>query len=138
MNLEDFVHRMALRIKMHKVPGTAVHHVALLKKALELQGVKCEMKRGFCVIPQTKEACDHYWVQTEEGLDLDVAFEVACLRSPELKSLSTILLSELPEGLTRSDADEILIRDDNERLFDLFKSDPKKFWTESPAKNFKV
>jgi hypothetical protein len=59
------------------------------------------------------------------------------LRSPELKALNTILLAELPEGLTKSDADEILIRDNNERLFDLFKSDSKKFWAESPAKNFK-
>jgi hypothetical protein len=138
MNPQDFVRKLALKLKMHKVGGTAVHHVALLIRALEAQGTKSEMVRGYCVIPATKEACDHYWVRTEEGLDLDVAFEVAKLRSPELETLHPVLLETLPEGLVRSDKDEILIRDENERLFELFRSDQKKFWLESPTKKFRV
>lgn len=138
MNPQDFVRKLALRLKMHKVEGTAVHHVALLIRSLEAQGIKSEMVRGYCVIPVTKEACDHYWARTEEGLDLDVAFEVAKLRSPELEAMHPVLLDSLPEGLTRTDKDEILIRDENERLYELFNSDPKKFWLESPTKKFRV
>jgi hypothetical protein len=123
---------------MHKVEGTAVHHVALLIRALDVQGVKCKMVRGYCVIPVTKEACDHYWARTEEGLDLDVAFEVAKLRSPELEAMHPVLLETLPEGIERSDKNELLITDENERLFDLFNADPKKFWIESPVKKFKL
>jgi hypothetical protein len=123
---------------MHKVEGTAVHHVALLIRALDVQGVKCKMVRGYCVIPVTKEACNHYWARTEEGLDLDVAFEVAKLRSPELEAMHPVLLETLPEGIERSDKNELLITDENERLFDLFNADPKKFWIESPVKKFKL
>jgi hypothetical protein len=123
---------------MHKVEGTAVHHVALLIRALDVQGVKCKMVRGYCVIPVTKEACNHYWARTEEGLDLDVAFEVAKLRSPELEAMHPVLLETLPEGIERSDKNELLITDENERLFELFNADPKKFWIESPVKKFKL
>lgn len=138
MNPQDFVRKLALRLKMHKVEGTAVHHVALLIRALDVQGVKCKMVRGYCVIPVTKEACNHYWARTEEGLDLDVAFEVAKLRSPELEAMHPVLLETLPEGIERSDKNELLITDENERLFELFNADPKKFWIESPVKKFKL
>ena len=92
------------------------------------------MIKGFCVIPETKEACEHYWVRTEEGLNLDIGFEVAKLRNHELQALSPALLESI-EGipnLTRSDEKEILIRDENERLFDLLVRDPKAFWREAP------
>ncbi|NBS71371.1 hypothetical protein EBT31_21040, partial [bacterium] len=88
MNLEDIVHRTALRLKLNKVSGSVVHHNAVLKRGLESQGVKCEMVKGYCVIPRTKEACEHYWLrETETGLNLDIGFAVACLKSPELKSI---------------------------------------------------
>ena len=126
------MNRVALRLKLHSVSGSVMHHVAILKRVLDTQGIPVKVKRGFCVIPQTKEACAHYWLQTDEGLDLDVAFKVATLKSPELMSFNPVLLETLPEGMTRSDANELLIRDENERLFDLFHTDPRKFWAEAP------
>ena len=128
----DLVHNLALRLKLRKTGGMVVHHVALLKKALVLEGIKSTMVKGYCVIEETKEACDHYWVRTEEGLDLDIAFTVAKLKSPELMALRPVLLETLPPGLTRSDSEELLIRDENHRLFELFVSDPKAFWREAP------
>jgi hypothetical protein len=129
--MDEIVKRLALRIKLRNLSGSVVHHVALLKRALEHQGYEALMVKGYCVIPETKEACEHYWVRVGE-LDLDVGFTVARLRNPELMALSPLLLETLPDGLNRSDTEEILIREENSRLFDLYQSDPKAFWREAP------
>ena len=55
--MNDIVKRIALRLKLRHVSGSIVHHVAILKRILDAQGVQCQMMKGFCVIPQTKEAC---------------------------------------------------------------------------------
>jgi hypothetical protein len=123
---------MALRLKLHKTSGSVVHHVALLKRALEQQGVPAQIVKGFCVIPETKEACEHYWVRSDEGLDLDVGFEVARLKNPELMALRPVLLESLPPGLTRSDQGETMILEENQRLYDLHQANPKEFWREAP------
>ena len=131
--MDSELRRLALRIKMHNVSGNVVHHAALLKKHLDHQGIKSEMVKGFCVIPETKEACEHYWIRDlNSGLDLDVGFEVAKLRSPELQALHPVLLESIPPGMTRSDEKETMIREDNERLFELYQRDPKAFWREAP------
>jgi hypothetical protein len=133
-----------LRIKLHNVSGNIVHHVAILKRFLDQKGIQAQVIKGFCVIPETKEACEHYWtrvaVSAEQTLpptflDLDIGFEVAKLRSPELQALHPVLLESLgtmSSSLTRSDEKEFLIRDENERLFELLKRDPKAFWLEAP------
>ena len=130
--------RIALRIKMHNVSGNVVHHNALLKRFLEQKGVKCELVKGYCVIAETKEACEHVWVRVPDPkgppLDLDLSFEVAKLKSPELQALYPALLESI-EGipnLIRSDEKEFVIRHENERLFELFQRDPKAFWREAP------
>ena len=139
--MEDIVRRLSLRLKMHKTSGTPVHHAALLKKFLDHRGLKTEMIKGYCVIFDTKEACDHYWIRdTDSGLDLDVAFEVAKLKSPELQTLNPVLLETIPPGLNRSDETEWQIRRENERLFELFQQDSKAFWREAPqdVKDFRL
>lgn len=131
--MEEFARRMALRLKLRKIGGTVVHHVALLKRALDQQGIRTRMIKGYCVIFETKESCDHYWIREEAtGLDIDIAFQVACLKTPELMALRPVLLETLPQGLNRSDETEILIREENNRLFDLFQEDPKEFWRAAP------
>ena len=139
--METDLRRLALRIKLHNVSGNVVHHVAILKKALDQQGTKSAIVKGFCVIPETKEACEHYWARVNLGdsvtprfLDLDIGFEVAKLRSPELQALHPVLLESIEESLnlTRSDEKEFAIRHENERLFELFQRDPKAFWREAP------
>jgi hypothetical protein len=129
--------RLALRLKLRNISGNVVHHAAILKKVLDQQGTPSEMVKGFCVIPETKEACEHYWIRVPVGdsslpLDLDIGFEVAKLRSPELQALNPVLLESIPQGMIRSDEKELLIRDENERLFELFQRDPKAFWREAP------
>jgi hypothetical protein len=128
----DIVTRLALRLKVHQVSGAVVHHVALLKKALDQKGITSRMIKGYCVIEDTKEACEHYWLRTEEGLDLDIGFAVARLKNPELMALEPVLLESLPAGLNRSDAEETRILVENRHLFELFESDPKVFWREAP------
>ncbi len=128
----DVTHRLALRLKLWNTSGHVMHHVALLKKALDLQGVPAHVVKGYCIIEESKEACEHYWVRAEPGLDLDIAFTVATLKNPELMALRPVLLETLPLGLTRSDSEEILIREENRRLFELFSADPRAFWLEAP------
>ena len=130
--MDDVVTRLALRLKVHQVGGAMVHHVAILKKALDRKGVTSRMIKGYCVVEDTKEACEHYWIRTEEGLDLDIGFAVARLKNPELMVLEPVLLEILPLGLIRSDAEETRILNENHRLFELFESDPKEFWREAP------
>ena len=133
LHMEDIVKRTALRLKMHNVSGSIFHHVAILKRALDQQGIQCELIKGFCVIMESKEACEHYWIrETSTGLDFDVAFAVAKLRSPELQALHPVLLESCPPGLIHSDETESAIREENFRLFELFQRDPKAFWHEAP------
>lgn len=126
--MDDFVRRLALRLKLHKVSGTVVHHSALLQRAI---GLESRVVQGYCVIPDTREACAHYWVRID-GLDLDVGYELACLKSPNLRALQPILMETLPPGLKRSDQGETMILEENQRLFELLQSDPKAFWREAP------
>ena len=131
--MDDVVKHTALRLKVHNVPGTVIHHLALLKRSLDQKGTKTAMVKGWCVIEQTKEACEHYWLrEVDTGLDMDLGFAVAKLRTPELAALHPVLLENLPQGLTRSDSEETLIRAENCRLYDLFQENPKAFWRESP------
>lgn len=119
--------RFAIRLKMHKVRGGVVHHCALFQRALETQGFKTRVVKGVCLVPRTREVCEHYWVQTEDGLNLDLGYEVGCLYSPELRLVETMLLPEAPEGFATPDSDP-----ENTRLFDLYQKDPKTFWLETP------
>lgn len=131
--MDDVVKHTALRLKVHKVSGTVIHHLALLKRSLDQKGTKTVMVKGWCVIEQTKEACEHYWLRDiETGLDMDLGFAVAKLRTPELAALHPVLLENLPQGLTRSDSAETLILAENSRLYDLFQENPKAFWRETP------
>ena len=131
--MEEIVKQAALRIKLHNVGGSVIHHIALLKRSLDQKGFKTVMVKGWCVIEESKEACEHYWLRdVDTGMDIDIGFAVAKLRSPELMALRPVLLESLPLGLTRSDLEETLIREENCRLFDLYQSDPKAFWREAP------
>ena len=131
--MDEVVKHVALRLKVHNVPGTVIHHLALLKRSLDQKGTKTVMVKGWCVIEQTKEACEHYWLrEVDTGLDMDLGFAVAKLRTPELSALHPVLLENLPQGLNRSDSEETLIRAENSRLYDLFQENPKAFWRESP------
>lgn len=126
------LNRLALRLKVNKISGGPIHHVAILKRILDKQNISSEMIKGYCIITETKEACEHYWVRTTEGLDLDIVFAVAKLKSPELEALSPVLLETLPSWVIRSDENELRIREENERLFLLYQQDSKAFWREAP------
>lgn len=131
--MASVVERFALRLKVHRIGGTIIHHVALLKRSLDQKGHKTRMIKGFCVIEETKEACEHYWLRdTDTGYDMDIGFAVATHRSPELKTLRPVLLETLPPGLTRSDEGDNQIVAENSRLYELYQADPKAFWTASP------
>ena len=127
------VKRIAMRMKLHKVTGTVVHHCAILKKLLAEKGVDSKVIHGYCISPG--EVCEHYWVRTiDEGLDLDIGYELACLYNPELLALKTVLMEDFPIDLKGADGKEpeVLRQEDNQRIFELYETDPVTFWKESP------
>lgn len=127
------VKRMAKILKLNKVDGTVVHHCALVVKALAQQRIKARIIHGYCISPG--EICEHYWVRTEEeGLDIDIGYELACLYNAELMALQTVLAEDFPVGLKGHDGKEpeVLRQADNQRLFELYETDPKSFWSEAP------
>jgi hypothetical protein len=122
----ESVKRIAMRMKLRKVEGSIVHHCALLCRLLD---VKAHVVKGFCVSPG--DVCEHYWVRTDdEGLDLDIGMAYATLFSPELATMRTMLLEEIPTELANI---EVKKQDDNARLYELYLTDPKTFWTEAPS-----
>jgi len=122
----ESVKRIAMRMKLRKVEGSIVHHCALLCKLLD---VKAHVVKGFCVSPG--DVCEHYWVRTDaEGLDLDIGMAYATLFSPELATMRTMLLEEIPAELANI---EVKKQDDNANLYDLYVTDPKTFWQEAPT-----
>ena len=122
------VKRLAMLMKLRKVSGTVVHHCAILRKLMAESGIETKIVKGYCVSPG--EVCEHYWVRTaEEGLDMDIGLELAKLYTPDLADMKTMLLEELPTELTSI---KVLKQEDNERLYELYETDPKTFWNESP------
>jgi hypothetical protein len=139
--MDQDLKRIAQRMKLNKVSGSVVHHCALLMKYLAAQKIGARVVHGYCISPN--EICEHYWVRTEpDGLDLDIGFELACLYSPELLALKTVLLEDFPVGLKDQDGKEpdVLRQEDNQRLFELYETDPKTFWREAPinVRNFSI
>lgn len=126
--------RLALRISLHKLPGSVVHHQALLHKHLERNGIKCTFTQGYALSPADKMACWHCWVTDEQGNEYDITAH----------SVGEILRSaSIPEGYQRAEFQDDrgkLILDENQRLYELFITDPRKFWEEAPPKlkSFKV
>ena len=122
------VRRVAMRMKLHKISGTVVHHCAIVKKLLSEQGVKSRVIHGYCVSPG--EICEHYWVRTDdENLDIDIGYELACLYSPDLRETKIFLTEDFPMELKDKD---VLRHEDNTRLFELYETDAVTFWKESP------
>jgi hypothetical protein len=122
------VKRLAMLLKLRKISGTVVHHCAILRKLMKERNIETRLVKGFCVSPG--EVCEHYWVETlDEGLHMDIGLELAKMYSPDLGSMNTMLLETLPEELKDV---QVLRQEDNERLYDLYQTDPKTFWNETP------
>jgi len=122
------VKRLAMLMKLRKVSGTVVHHCAILRKLMAESGIETKIVKGYCVSPG--EVCEHYWVRTvEEGLDMDIGLELAKLYTPDLADMKTMLLETLPAELSSV---KVLKQEDNERLYELYETDPKTFWNEAP------
>jgi hypothetical protein len=122
------VRRLAMTMKLRKISGTVVHHCAILRRILAESGITTRIVKGYCVSPG--EVCEHYWVRTlDEGLDMDIGLELAKLYTPDLVDMRTMLLEELPPDLSSI---KVLKQDDNERLYELYETDPKTFWSEAP------
>jgi len=130
--------RLVKRMKLRRVTGTIVHHCALMIKYLEREGIKAELVKGWCVYGQ--EACTHYWVRDQNGDVYDIGYELGCLYNPELLAYSPRLCDFEPVGLKFADANEMALKLEHERQYELFKEDRVTFWKESPEdiRSFRV
>jgi len=123
--------RLVKRMKLHRVTGTIVHHCALMIKYLEREGVKARIVKGWCVYGQ--EVCTHYWVKDERENVYDIGYELGCLYNSELMAYTPRLCEIEPVGLVFADANELALKLEHERQYDLFNEDRAAFWRESPA-----
>lgn len=120
------LNRFALRLKLKKVDGSMVHHVALMINYLRVFGIDAKMVTGFALADGT--ACWHVWAEADQVYDL------SNFMFPDLK---VGLASKVPDGYQREDLKDDqskYITEENQRLADLFRADEKAFWKEAPMK----
>lgn len=128
--MDECVRRLSLRIRLYKVGGTVIHHQALLARYLRtVKKVDCKLVDGF-IVTGDNESCWHCWIELGDGSKQDITYHIA-----DIPDTRASLVHQVPDGVVRVDlADERgrMIVDENMRLFDLFQSDEKKFWSEAP------
>lgn len=122
--------RLVKRMKLHKVSGTIVHHCALMVKYLEHESLKAKIIKGWCIYGQ--EVCTHYWVQDEHGTVYDIGYSLGCLYNPELMAYTPRLCDLEPVGLKFADENELALKTEHERQYDLYNENRSTFWRESP------
>ena len=125
--------RLALRIKLNKIGGSIVQHVALMINHLRVHGIKAKMVQGYALAE--KSGCWHVW-----AVEGDNVYDLASYMFPDIQ---VELALEFPEGYERDESKDEqgkYILDENQRLFDLYTRDEKAFWKEAPPKvrNFSV
>lgn len=124
MDAQRFVNLMRLR----KVKCPVVYQCALYQSWLKKRGIESQVIQGYVNIAG-QGCCRHFWVRTSEG-DVDIATMIS---APMMKNL--LKLSDEPLGQV-FDHDNVAA--DNEAKYELYVQDPKKFWSESPVKNFRL
>jgi len=128
--MDEYVRKLSLGMKLHKVGGTVIHHQAILIRYLRtVHKLECELVEGY-IMTGDNETCWHCWVEVGEQ-KYDIAWLIAGL--PDTRNS---LVREIPEGYERMDLKDERGRyvvDENMRLFQLFNTDEKKFWEEAPV-----
>lgn len=124
--MAETVKRLALKMKMYKVEGTPMHHTALCYLMLRRTIGDVKIVSGYA-ISGDKECCRHFWVEDSEGSRYDVAYELGCLYSPELKALPVEMTHQIPAEY------QLMPGEENQNLFEMFQSNPKQFWQECPS-----
>ena len=133
--MDDLAKKFATRMKMYKVNCSAVYQCAMFRGILRNRGHKdVEIIQGYCIVDimgKSGGACRHYWVRVN-GQDVDVLKYVSAKYTPEILMFSTMLVSDIPEGTYRVDANETDIINQNESEYELFTKDVKEFWKHAP------
>lgn len=119
----DPVKRFTLRLKLHKVEGTVVHHNALLKRTIP----DSKLVQGY-VLSNDGSACWHCWVQDSAGNRYDVASTLSALFEYS---------ETLPDGFKEMQHENIT---SNKELYAVYTENQKTFWDQAPVsvKKFKV
>jgi hypothetical protein len=108
--------RFALRLKLHKVDGTIVHHNALLRRIIP----KGQLVQGYSLCDN--EACWHCWVVDAQGEIFDVGKQLG---------IQYTYSDHVPEGYKEMEHEMI---EKNKKLYQLYIDDPIKFWKQAPTK----
>ena len=120
--------RLVKRMRLHKIRPPVVYQCALLQRRLAKDGIESEIVQGFACIGGG--CCRHYWVESD-GTQMDIGTAMGLRDVPQL-----LTLSRTPDG-QRFDQDEesqkIVLANDTH--YELYKTDPRRFWLESPVRN---
>lgn len=124
--------RLVNKMRLHKINVPVVYQCAVLQTWLKKQGIESEVVQGYVTIMNTG-SCRHYWVETPDGTQYDIATAIGARFAPELTKYAMKLVRD-PGNVKRFDEDEKSqkIVKENESLYELYVSEPKKFWTEKP------
>ena len=115
------IKRYALRLKMHKKAGDAVHSCAMvLRDILKKKGT---IVQGYA-ITEYGEKLQYYWVESEDGEIYDICFEIAKLKEPSIGTMKFSLLKEAPNEFDKDDH--------NQELFKQYQDEASKFWKSVP------
>lgn len=117
VDLKRFALSLRLKSRMKRTRIDAVQACGIfIKKHPKLKGTIIE---GYCVT--SSEKFKHYWVESEDGSEFDIGYELAKIENPDLVNLSFQKTKERPDGKVECD-------EHNEELFKLYLEEPKKFW----------
>lgn len=124
--------RLVNKLRLHKITVPVVYQCAILQTYLKKQGIESEVVQGYVTIMNTG-SCRHYWVETSDGTQYDIASALGARFAPEMSKYVMKLVRD-PGNVKRFDEDQESqqIVKQNEALYELFINDPKKFWTEKP------
>ena len=119
------------KMRLHRIQVPVVYQCAILHAYLKKNGTESELVQGFVTI-MGQGACRHYWVELQDGTQLDIATELGARFAPDISKY--VMKLERYTDANRFDTDEksALIVQENECLFELFTKDPKQFWKGKP------
>jgi hypothetical protein len=135
----DLQQKLVNKMRLRRIQIPVVYQCALLQRFLAKNGVESKVVEGFMSI-MGQGSCRHHWVETVDGKQLDIGTVMGMRIAPEMSQFIMKLEHETSAPRVDTDEQSAKIVKDNESLYELLVTDPKKFWTEKPKclKEFKM
>ena len=137
LNTMESMSKLINRMRLHKVKCSVVYQCAMLQRRLAKDDIESEIVQGFISIGG-QGCCRHYWVETNDGTQLDIGTAYGTRIAPEMTKYM-MQLSRDPVGVRfDQDQESAKVILENETHYELLQKNPKQFWLENPSRNFRV